>query len=100
MPRYQSLGKRDAVEADIVDALKKVGCDVERGTDCDLFVKPTMVMGGTLFSNPRPMLMEIKIPGQESNLTKLQVRIKAIFGSQYVVVSSIDAALKAVGVTV
>jgi hypothetical protein len=93
MPRYQSLGKRDAVEKEIVKALKKVGCDVERGTDVDLFVKTPYIP-----FVPVCLLMEIKIPGQESNLTQLQTRLKEIFGSQYVVVSSIESALQAVGV--
>lgn len=100
MPRYQSLGKRDAVEADIVKALKKVGCDVERGTDVDLFVRTNVMSFNESMRHyePKRLLLEIKIPGQESNLTALQTRLKAIFGSQYVVVSSVDSALKAVGV--
>jgi hypothetical protein len=92
MPRYQSLGKRDAVEADIVKALKKVGCDVERGTDVDLFVYKPFSSGQTSW------MMEIKVPGQESNLTALQRRIKAFFPHHYVVVSSIESALQAVGI--
>lgn len=86
--RYASLGKRDANEKEIHDALVKAGCTVTRGTDCDLFVRRNC--GG-------PLLMEIKVPGQERALTQLQLRLREIFGEQYVVVSSVDEALRACG---
>lgn len=87
MNRYASLGKRDANEKPIVDALREVGCEVVSGTDVDLFVKR-----GDLAK-----LMEVKVPGA-IHLTELQKKLAAMFRDQYVVVQTVDEALKAVGV--
>jgi hypothetical protein len=86
-------------EAAILKALKSAGCDVERGQDCDLYVRPKMVPGGTMFAHIRPLLMEVKTPGPNSKRrTPIQKRLQTIFGWQYVVVSSPEEALKAVGI--
>jgi hypothetical protein len=87
MPRYASIGKRDRNEGDIVKALKVAGCEVEYGTDVDLYVK----RGETA------KMMEIKYPGRELELTPLQKKLAAMFGKAYVVVSSPEGALGAMG---
>jgi len=87
MPRYASIGKRDSNEAPIVQALKLAGCDVAYGTDVDLYVRR-----GDL-----ARMMEIKVPGRELELTELQKKLAAMFGKAYVVVSSPEGALGAMG---
>lgn len=88
--RYASLGKRDANERPIFDALAAAGCKPVRGTDCDIFCISRTDLRG--------MLIEIKVPGQTRSLTKLQIGLREIFQDRYAVVDSVDSALAAVGV--
>jgi hypothetical protein len=80
--------KRDIAEPGIVATLKAIGCDVERGTDVDLFVGFRGV----------GYLIEIKTPGPSAKrLRPLQKRLQAIFKSQYHVVKDSKEALIAIG---
>lgn len=87
--RYASIGKRDANEAPIFEALQKAGCFPVRGTDVDIFCrrKPDRV----------GVMIEVKIPGKKRRLTQLQKDLREIFQDRYHVVESVEDALKAVG---
>lgn len=103
MPRIYK-NKRDSVEADIVAALRASGCVVERGQDVDLYVScnvsiPTQVWG-CFQIKPMAFLMEVKVPGKAKKLRPIQERLKAIFGAQYLVVSTPSEALAACGIEV
>ncbi len=96
--------KRDQSEASIVKALKDAGCDVERGTDCDLYVSTkeywATVPGGIRFLLPsQAFLLECKTPGpNQKRRQPIQERLQTIFGTQYVVVKDVAEALRAVGI--
>lgn len=90
MPRYASIGKRDANEQPIFDALQKAGCFPVRGTDVDIFCKSRIDQKG--------VLLEIKVPGRKKNLTQLQKDLREIFQDRYLVVDSVESALRATGV--
>jgi hypothetical protein len=90
--------KRDRSHRSIADALRAVGADVLEGFECDLLVR---------FRN-RAYLIECKAPDQvakraktetvrESAMREKQVKLKAIFGEQYLVVFTSEGALRAVG---
>lgn len=81
--------KRDISEKGIVESLKLIGCDVERGTDCDLYV---LAPSGNAF------LIECKTPGPDAKHRQpIQKRLAEIFGDQYKVVTSSAEALTAIG---
>lgn len=81
--------KRDRSEPLIMTTLKLAGCDVERGTDCDLYVKCPKGLS---------YLIEVKTPGpDEKHRQPIQKRLAEIFGDQYKVVKDPTEALTAVG---
>jgi hypothetical protein len=86
--RYANLGKRDANEPDVFKALEKAGCEPFRLTDIDIVAKDALGVG---------QMIEVKVPGQELSLTPIQKKLAAMFGERYHVVSSAEAALKAMG---
>lgn len=88
MNRYASLGKRDANDKEVFDALAAAGCDPERFTDFDIAAKHIDGHG---------LMIEVKVPGQERALKPLQRRLRDIFGDRYIVASSAEAALRALG---
>ena len=80
--------KRDLSEPTIVEALQAAGCDVERGTDCDLYVA----------FRGKSWLMECKSSGPNAKRRQpIQKRLAEIFGSQYVVIETPRDALLAIG---
>lgn len=87
MTRYAK--RRDISEPGIVATLKSIGCDVERGTDCDLYVRCPKGHG---------YLIECKTPGPDAKKRQpIQLRLAAIFGDQYRVVKDSKEALLAIG---
>lgn len=80
--------KRDANEPEIFKALEVAGCDPERCTDFDIAAKHVDGTGH---------MLEVKVPGQEKALKPIQIRLREIFGNRYHVVSSAEAALRALG---
>lgn len=69
--------------------LKSIGCDVERGTDCDLYV---------LCPSGNAYLIECKTAGSNAKHRQpIQKRLAAIFGDQYKVVTSAKEALISIG---
>ena len=88
MPRYAA--KRDLNEPVIVQALEAVGCDVLQATDVDLIV-------GRAGKN---YLVEVKRPKRatESRIRPIQKRLRESWRGQYAIVTSVDEALRAVGV--
>jgi len=87
MTRYAR--KRDMSENAIVKTLRMVGCDVQVGTDTDLYVKCPRGVG---------YLIECKTPGPtEKRRQPIQKRLAEIFGSQYKVCKTPAEALTAIG---
>ena len=87
MTRYAK--RRDISEPGIVATLKAIGCDVERGNDCDLFVRCPKGHG---------YLLECKTPGPDAKHRQpIQKRLAEIFGDQYHVVTNSKEALQAIG---
>lgn len=81
--------KRDFSETAIVETLRMIGCDVERGTDCDLYVR---------CPKGHAFLLECKTPGPSAKHRQpIQKRLAAIFGDQYRIVKSSAEALTAIG---
>ena len=98
--------KRDSSEKAIFDALVKAGCDVERGTQVDLYVKAPDHWAKTascfgderVFVTGGSFLLEVKTQG--SNVKRrqpIQKRLSEIFGAQYQIVTNELEALRAVG---
>lgn len=87
MTRYAK--RRDASENGIVATLKAIGCDVERGTDCDLYV---------LAPSGNAYLIECKTAGPNAKHRQpIQKRLATLFGDQYKIVTSSAEALTAIG---
>lgn len=81
--------KRDRSESNIVKTLRLIGCDVEIGTDCDLYVRCPKGHG---------FLIECKTPGPDAKRRQpIQKRLAQIFGDQYKVVKDPSEALAAIG---
>ena len=91
--------KRDSSEKAIFDALVKAGCDVERGTDCDLYVRvPAGYRYLSIWTEAHAFMLECKTPGPNAKRRQpIQLRLQAIFGDRYRVVSTASEALIAVG---
>lgn len=79
--------KRDANEAEIIDALRAAGCHVIQADDIDLIV-------GRAGKN---YLIEVKLPKKRDNLRPIQQRMKAEWCGQYCIVTTPAEALHAVG---
>lgn len=80
--------QRDANDLEIYRALEVCGADPERGTDCDIYARDIHGAGH---------LLEVKVPGKEKRLRPIQVRLRAIFGDRYHIVTSAESALRALG---
>ena len=81
--------KRDLSESPIVKALRMVGCDVEHGDDCDLYVR---------CPKGNAYLVEVKTPGPQAKRRQpIQKRLAEIFGDQYKICTTPAEALTAVG---
>jgi hypothetical protein len=83
--RYQK--ERDGNEQEIVDALQAIGCTVQR-----LDVPVDLLVG----YQARNFLMEIKMPGKEKALTKLQEKFIPEWHGQVRVVTTVDEAIRLV----
>jgi hypothetical protein len=83
------LGRRDANEKPIADALRKAGCEVTHGKDVDLWVKRP--------ATGLSKMIEVKMPGEELSLTPLQLKLAQMWQNDYCVVSSPERALAVMG---
>lgn len=90
MSRNRYAARRDGNEPQIVAALEAAGCDVLRGQDVDL-------IAGRAGSS---YLLEVKRPGRatESRIRPIQKRLRESWRGQYAIVTTVDEALRAVGV--
>jgi hypothetical protein len=86
VPRWAN--QRDANHKAICRALKTAGIDYIELFDFDVAAKRSDGVG---------LLIEIKVPGKEEDLTEKQVNLRRIFGDRFVVCNSIEAALAACG---
>lgn len=82
--------KRDFVDLEIFRALEAAGCKPVRGRDVDLFAISRTDLQG--------VLLEVKDPKRRNNLRPIQKALKELFGSRYVVVTSVSEALEACGI--
>ena len=76
MNRYRRLGRRDANEGPIIDALRGMGCSVKQTHDFDLVVG----------YQGRNIIIEVKDPAKSPSARKLtpdQVKFKAEWRGQY-----------------
>lgn len=82
--------RRDANHREIVDALRQAGCDVE---DEDVSICDALAgRAGQTF------MLEFKLPGYtDSDLKPRQKRLRSIWRGHYAIVSTIEEALRAVG---
>lgn len=81
--------RRDLSEGGIVKALRSIGCDVQTGNDCDLYVQ---------CPRGHAYLLEVKTPGPDAKHRQpIQKRLAEIFGDQYKIVTSSKEALIAIG---
>lgn len=86
MPRWAN--KRDQNHKAICRAFDTARIDYIQLFDVDVVAKHFDGTG---------RLIEIKFPGCERDLTEKQIDLQRIFGSQFVVCNSIEAALRACG---
>jgi hypothetical protein len=82
--------KRDATEPAIYNALSAAHCDPQRGNDIDIYAVSRADM--------KVVYLEVKVPGRRESLRPIQAWFKAN-STRYHVVTSVDEALKACGVT-
>lgn len=80
--------KRDANDLEIFRALEAAGCNPVRGRDTDIYARHRKGFG---------VLIEVKVPG--GRLRPLQKDLQGIFGAQYHVATTAEAALNACGVS-
>lgn len=82
--------RRDLNEPAIVAGLEAVGCDVLQASDVDLIVG---IAG-------RNYMLEVKRPKRTSasRIQPIQKRLRESWRGQYAIVTTLDEALKAVGV--
>lgn len=78
--------RRDSSEADIIDALRKAGCEVWRGSDVDLYC----ARAGRLWG------LECKTPGRQKRLQPIQTWLRPRWPDYHVVTTPEDA-LRAIG---
>lgn len=88
--------KRDVVEPDIVEALRKAGCMVYRELPCDLLVRVPRDPPGVFRA------MECKTPRRTGNWTKDQRQLRQmefmqVTGTRYI--TTVEQALAAVRLT-
>jgi len=91
LPRYAA--RRDDHEPLIIKALEDCGCSVEKLSQRGV---PDLLVGVATQHGRRNLLIEIKRP--RGRLTADQVEWRARWRGQYVVVRTVDEALRAVGV--
>jgi hypothetical protein len=83
--------QRDKNEMEIFRALQAAHCKPVRGRDVDIFAMSRTDMQG--------VLIEVKRPGKRKQLRPIQIELRALFGSRYVVCCTPDEALRACGVS-
>lgn len=81
---------RDRTEMAIFNALMDAHASPLRGTDVDIYAVSRADMQG--------VLIEVKTPQTRNRLRPIQIELRKRFGSRYVVVTSVQEALQAVGV--
>jgi hypothetical protein len=89
--------KRDSSHKSIADALRDVGADVLEGFDCDLYVR--FRDKAWLIECKTRDRVEAKRTGgyRKGALKPKQERLKAIFGSQYLIAYDVQGALLGIG---
>ncbi len=87
MPQYAK--RRDENEPDIIEALRRAGCDVLLANDVDLIVG----------SRGSTFILEVKHPkrASESRIRPIQKALRDGWKGQYAIVTTPEQALAAVG---
>lgn len=89
--------RRDSSHRSIAEALRKIGADVLEGFDCDLFVR-YRDQAWLIECKDRERVEAKRTGGyRKGSVRPKQERLKAIFGTQYLIAYDVEAALIGIG---